>query len=67
MYWSHLNFGHNFKKCVADMCIKTLSTPLTLYIQAATSLEGDAVLPHTGIKYIEKVLKTEEKHSKNVH
>jgi len=29
------------------------------------SLEGDAVLPHTGTTYTEKVLKTEEKHGKN--
>jgi len=29
------------------------------------TLEGDAVLPHTGTRYIEKVLKTEEKHGKN--
>jgi hypothetical protein len=42
-------------------------TPLTLYIQAAMPLEGDAVLPHTGIRYIEKVLKTEQKHCKKIH
>jgi hypothetical protein len=43
-----------------------LSTPLTLYIQAAMALEGDALLPHTGIRYTEKVLKTDEKHCKNI-
>jgi hypothetical protein len=31
------------------------------------SLEGDAVLPHTGTRYTEKVLKTEEKHGKNIY
>jgi len=31
------------------------------------SLEGDAVLPHTGTRYTEKVLKTEEKRGKNVY
>jgi hypothetical protein len=31
------------------------------------SLEGDAVLPHKGTRYIEKVLKTEENHGKNIY
>jgi hypothetical protein len=31
------------------------------------SLEGDVVLPHTGTRDIEKVLKTEEKHDKNIY
>jgi hypothetical protein len=30
-------------------------------------LEGDAVLRHKGTRYIEKVLKTEEKHGKNIY
>jgi len=31
------------------------------------SLEGDAVLPHKGTRYIKKVLKTEEKHGKDIY
>jgi hypothetical protein len=31
------------------------------------TLEGDAVLPHAGTRYIEKVLKIEEKHGKNIY
>jgi len=29
------------------------------------TLEGDAVIPHTGTRYIEKVLKIDKKHGKN--